>query len=126
MEARVHHMKLLKVYFDKIASGEKTVEMRLMDEKRQMISIGDRVVFSCEDDPARTVTLAVAGVQKFSDFSALARCYGTDAVGFAGDTPEEVGAVMERIYSAEAVARWGAAAIVLRPKAKEQNTESST
>ena len=126
MEARVHHMKLLKVYFDKIASGEKTVEMRLMDEKRQMISVGDRVVFSCEEQPMRSVSLSVADVRCFPDFSELAACYGTDAVGFAGDTPEEVGAVMERIYSAEEVARWGAAAIVLRQKAKEQNTESST
>ena len=125
MKRRVHRMKLLRIYFDKIASGEKTVEMRLMDEKRQEISIGDTVVFSCEDDPARTVTVEVADVQKFSDFSALARCYGTDAVGFAGCTADEVGARMTQIYTDEAVARGGAAAIVLGTKESEQNTESS-
>ena len=43
-------MKLQPEFFEKIKNGEKTYEIRLNDEKRQQINIGDLVVFKKEPD----------------------------------------------------------------------------
>ena len=42
----LHCMKLNRDPFEKIKSGSKTIEMRLFDEKRQRISVGDFIEFS--------------------------------------------------------------------------------
>ena len=42
----VHFMNLYPASFDAIRTGRKTVEMRLNDEKRQMIKIGDLIRFT--------------------------------------------------------------------------------
>lgn len=40
-----HVMKLRPNPFSKIKSGQKTIELRLYDEKRQLISVGDVICF---------------------------------------------------------------------------------
>lgn len=40
-----HQFRLHQVPFDLIAKGQKTIEARLNDEKRQQIKIGDEIVF---------------------------------------------------------------------------------
>ena len=42
----VHKMKLYSSPFEMIKSGEKTIELRLFDEKRQKVKIGDKIVFT--------------------------------------------------------------------------------
>ena len=42
-------MKLDKEPFEKIKSGEKTIELSLYDEKRRKIREGDIIVFICRD-----------------------------------------------------------------------------
>ena len=46
-------MKLDKEPFEKIKSGEKTIELRLYDEKRRKIRVGDIIVFTCRDGGER-------------------------------------------------------------------------
>ena len=109
-----HGMRLLKVHFEKIASGEKTVEMRLMDEKRQNIRAGDLIIFTCEEEPLRQVTVEVVSIRAFADFASLAECCGVRAVGFDGADANTVGSYMKGIYGEEALQRYGAAAIEVR------------
>lgn len=45
-QGAVHPMKLNPAPFEMIKSGQKTVEFRLLDEKRQRIKEGDRIVFT--------------------------------------------------------------------------------
>lgn len=40
-------MKLQQKPFDSIKTGQKTIEMRLNDEKRRLINIGDEIEFTC-------------------------------------------------------------------------------
>ena len=40
-----HILKLQPKYFDYINDGTKRIELRLYDEKRQKINIGDIIVF---------------------------------------------------------------------------------
>lgn len=120
MEKRAtHRMRLLKEHFEKIERGEKTVEMRLMDEKRQRIRVGDLITFTCEEEPHREVAVEVVGVRSFSDFSELAACFGVRAVGFDGRDAAFVGTYMKGIYGDDVLRTYGAAAIEVRLPSKE-------
>ena len=46
-------MKLQLNPFEKIQSGTKTIELRLNDEKRQLLSVGDKIEFSLVDNPEK-------------------------------------------------------------------------
>ena len=43
-----HILKLQPKYFDYINNGTKRIELRLYDEKRQKIDIGDTIIFQKE------------------------------------------------------------------------------
>ena len=42
----MHKMKVQTKYYNLLKSGKKVVELRLFDEKRQQIKIGDEILFS--------------------------------------------------------------------------------
>ena len=42
----IFEMRLKSEPFQKIASGEKTVELRLFDDKRRGLNIGDDIIFT--------------------------------------------------------------------------------
>ena len=44
---RITYMNLRQTPFDSIASGNKTIEVRLWDEKRQNLQVGDTLAFTC-------------------------------------------------------------------------------
>ena len=63
-------MKLDKEPFEKIKSGEKTIELRLYDEKRRKIRVGDIIVFTCRDGGER-LARRVKALHVFADFREL-------------------------------------------------------
>ncbi len=65
-----YSMKLFRDAFGKIADGSKTIELRLNDEKRQKIAVGDTIVFTCVDN-RDIVTARVKALHKFMDFKSL-------------------------------------------------------
>lgn len=64
-------MKLHPWPFNAIRSGEKTIEIRLNDEKRQQINIGDRIILEKRPDFTEKVTVAVTSLTKYKSFSDL-------------------------------------------------------
>ena len=52
-EDMTHKMYLQDKYFDFIKNGTKRIELRLNDEKRQQIKIGDSIEFSNKKDKFR-------------------------------------------------------------------------
>lgn len=66
-----HQMKLHATPFDMIASGKKTVELRLYDEKRRSIGVGDEIVFTHSKDPARALRCRVIALHIFPSFEEL-------------------------------------------------------
>ena len=42
----IHEMSLNPAPFEKIKNGEKSIEIRLYDEKRRGVKIGDIIIFS--------------------------------------------------------------------------------
>ena len=109
-----HAMKLHPDPFSMIASGKKIYELRLWDEKRQLITPGDKILFTCSGDDARQITVLVKALHRFPDFAALYAALPLEQCGYR---PEELAAAspadMAIYYSPEQQARYGVVAIEL-------------
>ena len=107
-----HNMKLRREPFDKIARGEKTIELRLLDEKRRTISTGDTIVFTCADDAGCSLHTRVVALHVFADFDELYRNLPHDKCGYSyGDVASHHD--MEQYYSLDEQARYGVIGIEL-------------
>lgn len=108
----IHTLNLHARPFDMIQKRQKTIELRLYDEKRQQIAVGDTLVFAHSDDPARTLTARVTALHRFPDFAALYAALPLDKCGYL---PEELSTAspedMNIYYSAEKQARYGVVGI---------------
>ena len=67
----IHQLKLAAEPFNAIISGNKTIESRLYDAKRQKIQIGDRIIFTNRDNSKQTVTAEVVGLLRYATFRDL-------------------------------------------------------
>lgn len=106
-----HEMNLRPSPFAMIADGRKRWELRLNDEKRRMIAVGDTITFACTADERR-VTVRVTALRPFADFAAL---YAALPLLECGYTPEDVASAdprdMEQYYPAEKQHECGVLAI---------------
>jgi ASC-1-like (ASCH) protein len=66
-----HIMKLQPYPFDKIKEGEKIIEVRLYDEKRREIKLGDIIEFKKEPEQAETTRVEVVGLLNYRTFNDL-------------------------------------------------------
>lgn len=66
-----HYMNLNPEPFEMISSGKKTIELRLNDEKRKAISVGDTIVFTNTQDSNRQIFATVTALHKFKNFKEL-------------------------------------------------------
>lgn len=64
-------MSLTSVPFDKIKNGNKTIEIRLYDEKRRGVKVGDIIVFSRLPDKNEKIEVEVIGLSIFKSFHDL-------------------------------------------------------
>ena len=110
-----HEMKLNRSPFLMIESGEKIYELRLFDEKRQRISVGDTIVFTMADDPTRKMAVGVVGLHRFDSFEKLNAALPLDKCGYRADEVEKASYTdMEAYYSKEEQNRYGVVAIEVK------------
>ena len=106
----VHEMKLQPNPFEKIKSGNKTIEIRLNDEKRQLVKVGDEVVFSLMTNPAQKIRTEVLELLPFSTFQELFAAFLPEQYG--GTNKDEY-ASMYKYYSREEEEKYGVLGIKL-------------
>ena len=104
----VHLMKLQSNPFEKIKNGTKTIEIRLNDEKRQILSVGDNIEFSLFDNPEQKILTEIIGLQKFKSFKEL--CYAFDPKSYGSENKEEY-ELMYKYYAKEDEEKYGVLAI---------------
>ena len=66
-----HIMKLNIEPFNKVKSGQKIIESRLFDEKRQQINLGDTIQFQLQPDLTETVVAKVVALLRYPTFNDL-------------------------------------------------------
>lgn len=94
-----HVLRLDGKYFDLIASGEKTIECRLFDEKRRQISLGDTITFLYRDNSEKKCETLVIGLLRYRTFADLFR--NRHPGQFGGSSPEQLTTEMSKFYSSE-------------------------
>ena len=66
-----HTMGLQPEPFEKIRSGEKTIELRLFDEKRKTIQLGDSIEFQKQPEEQEIIRTEVVALLRYKTFSEL-------------------------------------------------------
>ena len=106
-------MKLNSAPFQMIKSGEKTIELRLYDEKRQKIKVGDKIVFT-ENTTGETLNTTVAKLHKFHTFNELYASLPLLKCGYTYENVDKATPVdMEQYYSVEEQEQYGVVGIEL-------------
>ncbi len=107
-----HEMNLNPRPFDAVANGTKSVEMRLFDERRQKISVGDVILFT-NVVTKQTLVVDVVKIDVFANFEELYLNFDKIALGYA---PAEVAHPTDMLeyYTKEQIAQYGVVAISIK------------
>ena len=107
-----HSMRLQSEPFDMIKSGQKTVEMRLFDEKRSMIKVGDTIAFSHYGCDEEVIFCRVTALYRFDSFAELYAVLPLTSLGYTAETAKTATYLdMEKYYSPEEQSRYGVVGI---------------
>lgn len=105
-------MKLFNLPFMQIKEGSKTVEVRLNDEKRQQLNIGDIIVFK-NNKTNELLEKEIVNLKVFNDFTDLFENYDPILLGASGYTKEQYNEQMHEIYDEDKVQQYNVLAIEL-------------
>jgi hypothetical protein len=85
---KIHEMNLQPKYFDFIKGGTKRIELRLYDEKRQSIQLGDIIEFAKSDD--EKFKAEVVGLLRHDSFANLFEDFDISILADASMTKQEL------------------------------------
>jgi len=113
----MHNMKLHSTPFEMIKSGEKTIELRLFDEKRQQVKVGDKIIFT-NTTTGETLNRTVVKLHRFDSFEELYKSLPLLQCGYTvNDVDSAKPSDMEQYYSIEEQNQYGVVGIELcQPK----------
>ncbi len=103
----VHKMKLVDFAFNAIKNKVKTIEVRLNDEKRQLIKVGDIIEFT-HVDSLETLKVKVINIYKFKTFKELFEKFSNKQIGLLEN---EDYTIMDKFYTKEEQEKYGAIGI---------------
>ena len=106
----IHHMKLKPAPFYQMRKGEKTIELRLYDPKRQQIKVGDQIEFSNIQDKTEIFRVQVNALHLFASFSELYRTLPLKACGYVDESKADP-SDMNQYYSLEEQQTYGVVGI---------------
>lgn len=107
-----HIMKLNPDPFHKIKDGIKTIELRLYDEKRKLISVGDSITFINTDNEEDSICVDVKDIYIFDSFETLYKELPLLECGYTKENVDKASASdMEAYYSKEKQSQYGVVGI---------------
>lgn len=110
-----HIMRLNPSPFAMIENSEKTIELRLNDEKRRLINVGDEITFINTEDSLKTITAEVIDIYKYKSFKEL---YADLPLLKCGYTKEDISNAkpedMIEYYSEEQQKKYGVLGIEIK------------
>lgn len=102
-----HILKLQPKYFDYINKGTKKIELRLFDEKRQKINIGDTIIFQKEPELENEMKVKVVGLLRYNTFEELFEDFDIEVMADKSMTKKELLNVLEEFYTPEKQKQYG-------------------
>lgn len=105
----LHQLNLQSRYYDYIKSGTKRIELRLYDEKRQQIKIGDFIEFSKSEN--EKFQAKVIGLLRYDTFENLFKDFNIEILADRSMTKDELLEVLGEFYTPERQAQFGVVGI---------------
>ena len=105
----IHNMKLNEKTFNNIKNGTKTIEYRLFDEKRKLLKVGDKIVFSKLPDLEDKIVVEVLDLYQEKTFKDL-----YIKLGNSEEAAEEKADSMYTIYTPEEEKEYGVLGIRIK------------
>ena len=102
-----HIMKLQKEYYDYILYGTKRIEIRLYDEKRKKIKVGDVIEFQKEPELKESFKVKVVDLLRYQTFEALFKDYDISLLADTKMTKKELLEVLEKFYPKDKQTKYG-------------------
>ena len=102
-----HIMKLQSDYYNFILNGTKRIEIRLYDEKRQQICIGDTIKFLKEPKLNESFTVKVIGLLRYSTFEEMFNDFDISVLSDKSMTKKELIDVLQKFYTKEKQKEYG-------------------
>ena len=105
-------MNLQPKYFDFIKDGTKRIELRLYDEKRRLIQLGDIIEFAKSD--SEKFKAEVVGLLRYNSFAELFEDFDISILADSSMTKQELLEVLGEFYSEEKQAEFGVIGIRIK------------
>ena len=102
-----HEMKLQPEYYNFIVNGTKKIEIRLYDEKRQQIKIGDVIKFLKEPELNDSFNAKVICLLRYNSFEEMFNDFDISILSDESMTKDELISVLEQFYTKEKQEKYG-------------------
>jgi ASC-1-like (ASCH) protein len=99
--------------FDLFKNGKKDIEVRVNDEKRRNIKIGDKITFLKRPDEIEKLETTVVDLNYYSNFEELVNFYDIKRLYYPNYTKENYLNDLGKFYSKEEQIEYGVVAIIV-------------
>ena len=111
-------MKLNSKYFEYMKDGTKRIEIRLNDEKRRSIKIGDEIVFQKEPELKEQLMTTIVNLTIKRNFKELIKCFNVSQYSDLSETKENFLNDLYSFYTKEQEEKYGVVGIEIELKEK--------
>lgn len=106
------------VHFEMVRKGERCVEIRLNDEKRQTLQVGDNLTFCCLGTDKKIET-RVTAINHYKSFEEMVLYEPKRDIGYPFKTFQEIIEIFQEFHSIEEEKLYGVVAIRFKKIKKE-------
>ena len=97
--------------FEVVKNGSKNIEVRVNDEKRRRLKVGDSFTFLKRPEETESLNAIVTSLDYYDNFEELVKHYEIKNLYLESYTKEEFLKLLERFYSKEEQKEFGVVAI---------------
>ena len=101
--------------FEIVQKGVKDIEVRVNDEKRRKLKVGDTLIFLKRPLEDEKIVKKVKALEYYDDFKELVKHYDMKRIYLENYTSEEYLKEMARFYTQEEQDEFGVVAIIFEP-----------
>ena len=100
--------------FSIIKNGVKDVEIRLYDDKRKKLKVGDKIVFYKRPEEIEKIECTITKLEKYNSFSDVVDNIDMERIYLEGTSKEDYIKLMRRFYSEDEEKNLGVLAIYFK------------
>ncbi len=97
--------------FKVVKYGTKNIEVRVNDEKRRKLKIGDTITFLKRPDDKESISAIIEDLVYYKDFKDLVKDYNMEELYLKEYSKEDFLTLLKRFYSDDEINKYGVVAI---------------